>query len=65
MATGAWYEFDECEVKTTTGTATIPSGVWPVSEMSWVSITVNGSVFTLTVEEFSRLKLARIARKRP
>ena len=63
--TSSMYEFDECEVRTTTAKATIPKGIWPVSELSWVSITVNGSVFTLTVEEFSRLKLQRIARRRP
>lgn len=66
MVSAVWYEFDECTVQTTSGAqATIPAGVWAVAELNSVTIKVDRREVSTTQAEFSRLKLEKLARKRP
>jgi len=62
MVAGSYYQFVNADCTTTTGQLlSIPDGSHMVAEMGVVTITVLPGTITLSVAEFSRLKLEKKA----
>ena len=62
MGTGVNFNFVECEcLSIADQMVQIPTGIWPVAELSTVSVFVNGRTLELNNSAFQSLKLERKA----
>lgn len=58
MVAGKNYHFEACECLGVAGNIVqIPAGIWPVAELSTVSVLINGSRLDLDSSAFQQLKL--------
>ena len=62
MGTAVNYNFEACECLDVNGVMIgIPPGIWPVAEVSAVSVYINGRVLQLNNSSFQDLKIQRKA----